>query len=55
LLNSAIDLVDKAIKMLEVHGRLSNQAASMEPLKQKLAELRVEEARLEVRFNRDVL
>jgi outer membrane protein TolC len=55
LLNGAIDLTDKTMRMLEARQLLTSEAAPLEELQRLLDELMVEEARLVVSFNREVL
>jgi hypothetical protein len=55
LLNGAIDVADKALRMLESRSRLTGETLPIESLERLLDELAVEELQLEVRFNREVL
>ncbi|MCL4203288.1 MAG: TolC family protein [Pirellulaceae bacterium] len=55
LLNGAIDVADKALRMLESRGRLTGQSQPLDQFEYLLDELAVEELQLEVRFNRQVL
>ena len=55
LLNGAIDVADKVLRMLESRARLTGETLPLEQLQHLLDELAVEELQLEVRFNREVL
>jgi outer membrane protein TolC len=55
LLNSAIDLTDKLIRMLEQRQRLTGEPVPFDEFRRLLDELAVEEAQVEVSFNREVL
>lgn len=55
LLNGAIDLTDKTMRMLEARQILTGESVPLEELQRLLEELMVEEARLVVSFNRQVL
>ncbi len=55
LLNGAIDLTDKTMRMLEARQVLTGESVPLEELQRLLEELMVEEARLVVSFNRQVL
>jgi outer membrane protein TolC len=55
LMNGAIDLTDRAIRMLASRRRLTGDPGPIDALQLELDELRVQEALLEVNFNRSVL
>ncbi len=55
LLNGAIDLTGKSMSMLEARRDLTGESVPLEQLQLRLDELMVEEARLVVRFNRELL
>ncbi|TVS18625.1 MAG: hypothetical protein EA424_10525 [Planctomycetaceae bacterium] len=55
LLNGAIDLTDKTMRMLEARQILTGESVPLEELQRLLEELMVEEARLVVSFNRQLL
>ena len=55
LMNGAIDLTDRAIRMLASRQRLTGDPGPLDALQLELDELRVQEALLEVNFNRSVL
>jgi outer membrane protein TolC len=55
LMNGAIDLTDRAIRMLASRQRLTGDPGPVDALQLALDELAVQEALLEVNFNRSVL
>jgi hypothetical protein len=55
LLNGAIGLTDRMLRLFELRERLGQQTTALAPLEILLARLSVDEARQEVRFDRRIL